>query len=374
MLGRPQGAAPREPHRVAHAAHADARARRHADGRRPGGRRRSVLLRDQRARRRPVLGRGPPRSARARRGHHRRRGARGGRRTDLFTVVELAAGAPRLCARTATPSPAGAPTRWGSSAAARAGSLARWPRPVRFDQAVTSTTVIAAGGAHACAIVSGAVWCWGAGSAGQLGNGRFGHVNTPVRVSASMGDAPTALCAGLEHLRRVWDGVWCWGANALGHARRRHGDDPQRHARRRRRPPVAPGEPRLRVDLHLRPPANDSSVHCWGGNNIAGARGDVARRHDVPGDPGAGAGPERDLARGGALIDVRGARGRDGRLLGRGLRGAARQPGRRLLSRNAPAGGRRHGGRGRDRRRAPPLRVERRGDARAGDQRQQPAR
>ena len=43
-------------------------------------------------------------------------------------------------------------------------------------------TSVAAGDAHGCAVVSGAVWCWGEGASGRLGDGREASSTTAVRV------------------------------------------------------------------------------------------------------------------------------------------------------------------------------------------------
>jgi alpha-tubulin suppressor-like RCC1 family protein len=77
------------------------------------------------------------------------------------------------------------------------------------------TTLLAAGGAHTCAIESdGSVSCWGANDDGQLG--RDGDSSaTPELVT---GLAGVALAAGTSHTcALLLDGtVWCWGANTAG--------------------------------------------------------------------------------------------------------------------------------------------------------------
>jgi alpha-tubulin suppressor-like RCC1 family protein len=79
---------------------------------------------------------------------------------------------------------------------------------------------VAAGGYHTCAIVGGAVTCWGANESGQLGRGTFGgFVLVPAVVS---GAPPPALSvdAGAYHTCAVFSGapddVRCWGRNTEG--------------------------------------------------------------------------------------------------------------------------------------------------------------
>lgn len=77
-------------------------------------------------------------------------------------------------------------------------------------------STLALGRQHGCALVSGAVHCWGEGSLGRLGNGSTDNQLRPVRVSAA---APlTALSVGLEHsCALTGDGTaYCWGANYNG--------------------------------------------------------------------------------------------------------------------------------------------------------------
>lgn len=58
------------------------------------------------------------------------------------------------------------------------------PVPVDLPEAV-SVKSLAARYTHACALsVEGRLWCWGANSAGQLGNGATANSNVPVEVAA----------------------------------------------------------------------------------------------------------------------------------------------------------------------------------------------
>ena len=76
---------------------------------------------------------------------------------------------------------------------------------------------VAVGGDHACALLSsGAAYCWGDNSYGQLGR-TGGSSTTPVAVSG--GFVFSSLSAGQYHTCGIEAGtgaVGCWGANWAG--------------------------------------------------------------------------------------------------------------------------------------------------------------
>jgi alpha-tubulin suppressor-like RCC1 family protein len=78
-------------------------------------------------------------------------------------------------------------------------------------------TMIAAGGAHACAVdTDGTSWCWGANLFGQLGVGDYRWRFSPSRVSgtlrfATIAAGTTSTCG----LTTIGD-AFCWGSNQLG--------------------------------------------------------------------------------------------------------------------------------------------------------------
>jgi alpha-tubulin suppressor-like RCC1 family protein len=87
-----------------------------------------------------------------------------------------------------------------------------FPRP---QPGVTGFDTVATGEQHACALKSGAAWCWGVGLVGQLGNGN--NATSPVPVPVSGGRSYTALAAGRSHTCGISGGTaWCWGSNAAG--------------------------------------------------------------------------------------------------------------------------------------------------------------
>jgi alpha-tubulin suppressor-like RCC1 family protein len=80
-------------------------------------------------------------------------------------------------------------------------------------------TDMAAGNAYACAVVQGAVLCWGHNSSGELGNGNMIDQSLPTPVLGIVANASAAVTsASSTHTCAVLDGgsVWCWGDNANG--------------------------------------------------------------------------------------------------------------------------------------------------------------
>jgi hypothetical protein len=136
----------------------------------------------------------------------------------LSSVVELAAGADHVCARTA----AGAVSCWGSNAAGQMGGPGTGS-PAVAQPIASGATAISAGSDHTCAIVSGAVRCWGSRAAGQLGDGfATGFSSTPVSVSVAnaSGSGIGAVAAGatlacaapsVASGGNVDDALQCWG-------------------------------------------------------------------------------------------------------------------------------------------------------------------
>lgn len=83
-----------------------------------------------------------------------------------------------------------------------------------------AVTDIALGTAFSCAISNKQVWCWGANASGQLGDNSTSEALSGA-IQASNGGAPlsnvTAIATGDSHACAVITGaVWCWGANDVG--------------------------------------------------------------------------------------------------------------------------------------------------------------
>src|SRR3989442_1054229 len=84
----------------------------------------------------------------------------------------------------------------------------------------TDWRAIAAGSAHACAVTtSGAAYCWGFGGDGQFGNGSTtDSADSPIPVAVSGGLSFTALAGGDGHTCGLTTSgaAYCWGSNSFG--------------------------------------------------------------------------------------------------------------------------------------------------------------
>lgn len=94
------------------------------------------------------------------------------------------------------------------------------PVAVHGLPAGSGVTAVATGFEHSCAIVAGAVRCWGANSSGQLGDGGTTHSTIPVAVSGIAAGATSIAAAGFGNTGHtcavVASAVKCWGVNQNG--------------------------------------------------------------------------------------------------------------------------------------------------------------
>jgi alpha-tubulin suppressor-like RCC1 family protein len=110
---------------------------------------------------------------------------------------------------------------WGSNSSGQLGQPAApfigHGYPIRASVAVALVS-LTAGGEHTCGLTaSGAAYCWGSNSNGQLGNGTIGGTNSAATLVGG-GLTFVSLSAGGAHTcgATAGGGIYCWGANASG--------------------------------------------------------------------------------------------------------------------------------------------------------------
>jgi len=105
----------------------------------------------------------------------------------------------------------GAIACWGYTAGVLDGSHAR-------VEGIDDAQAIALGTDHGCALRSGgAVWCFGMNVHGELGNDRVGATRSPPAQVTLPGPATQIVAGGWNTCARLADRRWfCWGANLHG--------------------------------------------------------------------------------------------------------------------------------------------------------------
>ncbi len=115
---------------------------------------------------------------------------------------------------------AGAAYCWGLNTSGQVGNPATATHFL-VPTAVTSQAAVSAGYTHACTISSGKAYCWGDNSDGELGNGNTASSNVPVAVVTSgvlAGVTLTQVSAGFFFTCALSNtgAVYCWGFNSDG--------------------------------------------------------------------------------------------------------------------------------------------------------------
>ncbi len=110
---------------------------------------------------------------------------------------------------------------WGYGSQGRLGNggIGNSSLPQQVVGLTAGVTAISAGnGLAACAVVNGAVQCWGANNAGQLGNpgAGAGGSTVPVAVQGLTSGMQDVSAGGLHACATGDSGLYCWGSNAYG--------------------------------------------------------------------------------------------------------------------------------------------------------------
>jgi alpha-tubulin suppressor-like RCC1 family protein len=138
-------------------------------------------------------------------------------------VAGIAAGADHTCAVTIT----GRVKCWGSNAVGQLGigsTGGSSPTPVDVSGLTAEIVTVSAGFHHSCALSStGAAWCWGEDSHGQLGDGKtcgfypYFSCTSPAPV-VDLPDGVSLMTGGVLHSCGLTNtgSVKCWGEGARG--------------------------------------------------------------------------------------------------------------------------------------------------------------
>jgi alpha-tubulin suppressor-like RCC1 family protein len=136
--------------------------------------------------------------------------------SGLSNAVAITAGEYHSCVLTS----AGGVTCWGRNAQLQAGTGVSDPvlvPTVGAGGVTTGATAVVAGGFHTCAIVGGALKCWGDNSLGQLGTGGTPQNTKDATQVPGLTSGVTSVGSGDVHVcAAVGGGVQCWGDNTYG--------------------------------------------------------------------------------------------------------------------------------------------------------------
>lgn len=136
-----------------------------------------------------------------------------------LVFTSLSAASLHACGLTA----AGTAYCWGANSAGQLGdgTTTNRPVPVAVTGGLSFAKITTGGYARGltCGLtISGAAYCWGENVAGQLGIGTTDDIAHPVPTPVSGGFAFASLAAGTSHVCGLTSAgsAYCWGANAAG--------------------------------------------------------------------------------------------------------------------------------------------------------------
>lgn len=134
----------------------------------------------------------------------------------ITNAIAIAAGGEDSCALLST----GQIECWGNNGQGELGDGTNMSRstPVAVS-GIANAIAVAVGSGHSCALLAtGQIDCWGMNYSGQLGNGTNTESSTPVAVSGIAN--ATAIAAGVAGAQScavlATGNVKCWGANTAG--------------------------------------------------------------------------------------------------------------------------------------------------------------
>jgi alpha-tubulin suppressor-like RCC1 family protein len=187
---------------------------------------------------------------------------------DPGQPLHIAAGGQTSCVVTTT----GQVRCWGDN---DAGQLGRGDDAVPLTMSTTPLGValipagaesITVGASHACAVVSGALVCWGSNEHGELGIGSNQSVPSPKVVSAFTNLGPHAIvaAAGASYTCATGGGkTACWGLNANYQI----GDEFDRMLSTPRELKALAGATAIAAGVSHTCAVTSAGVSCWGNNS-----------------------------------------------------------------------------------------------------------
>jgi alpha-tubulin suppressor-like RCC1 family protein len=201
----------------------------------------------------------------------------------VSSSTRIAAGRGHTCALTS----GGGVKCWGQNVYGQLGHRGRTeiddnpnPIPVAVTRLTSWARAISAGSEHSCALTrGGGVKCWGYNGYGQLGHGTGPDSSTPITVRG-LARGVSAISAGSSHTCALTSrgGVKCWGLNNAGQL----GSESALH----QPTPVAVDGLATGVaaiaagGLHTCALMNGGGVKCWGWNYF-GQVGNGSRDEDI---------------------------------------------------------------------------------------------
>ncbi len=182
---------------------------------------------------------------------------------NLANAVDAAMGAYHTCVLRSDATV----TCWGGNSNGQLGDGSTTNRqyPSTTVVGLTSVVQVVSGWAFSCARASGGtVWCWGANTSGQLGNGTWTDSSVPVQVSG-LSDA-VHIAAGNSHACavRACGQMVCWGSNGksqLGDGNTTNSNVPVAVIG------ISTGVEASAGNEHTCVRLSDGTAQCWGAGN-----------------------------------------------------------------------------------------------------------